>query len=550
MSDDRYTEEELRAKEEAYREYLRLREEAPKVSITETPYGASQLRKKQKEEEAARAAYQKAREEGRRGVKPKKRQSSAHPSGTKRGSGESDGMRPSGRSASKNSGSSRRGGSKPSESSRGRGTRSTEAARQSGARSTEASRPRGARSNKPAKERRSPSIPRPDKDRRNRKSRDAQMRPMAENSTIASTVSKTRKKKPSKLKSGILSNRTVRKIIIILAVLILAAIALFVGGFMVVANTLGSIGSLDMEKNNLAISNQAKSDLKDFKNIAVLGVDTRDMDDDSESRSDAMVVVSINKKTNEVRMFSVFRDTMLDLGGDHGLDKLTHAYSYGGAETTVAALNRNLDLNIRKAVVINWKTVAEVIDALGGITIDVQESEIDELNKYIKGTAKATGTERVDIEKPGKQTLNGAQAVTYARIRQDDVRGDYRRNERMKIVMATTFKKAKNADVFTLKRLCDSALPDAKTNLTTTEMIGMALNFKKYDMTSSTTGWPYDVEGWIGTAGGGAAWYGPPVTLESNVEKLYKEFFKISDYEPSEEVRGISNDISELTGLY
>ena len=78
----------------------------------------------------------------------------------------------------------------------------------------------------------------------------------------------------------------------------------------------------------------------------------------------------------------------------------------------------------------------------------------------------------------------------------------------------------------------------------------MALKFRKYDMTSTTTGWPYDVAGWMGYAGAGYAWYGPPVTLASNVTKLYDKFFGISDYEPTETVQSISQSISELTGLY
>jgi|GEM_PF-659884 len=506
MSDRKYTEEELRAKEEAYREYLRLREEAPKVSITETPYGASQLRKKQQADERARAEYQQARESGRRGRSPLRR-SEKRPS-------TSDQQR--------------------------RQARPEHAQRQ--ARSGGTERPKNQQ--RPPRQQRDP---RPQK-RSNRRPQylEETPRPIAENPALEAEAARRKKRVPK----GPRKHRGLRRAIIVIVLLIVAFLALVVGAFAMVANTLSSVGALDMDKGNLAIGDDGKDALKSYKNIAILGVDSRNMEDDSGSRSDAMVIMSINKDTDEVKMFSVFRDTMLDLGENYGLDKITHAYSYGGAELTVAALNRNLDLNISKAVVINWKTVAEVIDSLGGIEIDVQESEIDELNKYVGGTAKATGSEKKEVDHAGKQTLNGAQAVTYARIRQDAATGDYRRNERMKIVMATTFKKAKNADLLTLKKLCDNSLPQAKTNLTTSEMIGLALKFRKLEMTSSTTGWPYDVEGWIGEAGGGSAWYGPPVTLESNVKKLFRKYFGISGYEPSVEVENISNNISELTGLY
>lgn len=447
MKDDRYKSEEQIAKEKAYQEYLRLRQETQahkSPSVTETPYGASELRRRSREQEAERQkqAYLQARAEAEALEEAEKH-------------------------------------------SRARRRRERAAKKQS-----------------------SPY-----------------RRP---------------KKKKSKLRIAL----------IVLLVLVLGLGALTTGAFALATATLSKMGKLDINKRDIAISSEAKSNLDKYTNIAVLGVDARDVENDSDSRSDAIVIVSINNETNEVKMFSVFRDTLMDLGGDVGLDKITHAYFYGGAENTLRALNKNMDLNVDRAVVINWKTVAEVIDALGGIKIDIQESEIEEMNKYIGGTAKTTGSKKKKIKHAGKQKLNGAQAVTYARIRKDAVTGDYRRNERMKIVMSTTFKKAKKADLFTLKEICDNAFPQAKTNISTSEMMSMALKFKRYDMTSSTTGWPYDVSGWTGYAGAGYAWYGPPVTLSSNVTKLYDDFFEISDYEPTETVRTISENISVLTGLY
>ena len=469
MSDDRYKSEEQRAKEEAYREYLRLREESGRggqkggvqgssrnglgsperrsPSVTGTPYGSSELRRRAKEKEADRQAYLKARAE----IEEEERT-----------------------------------------------YRESRAAKKAAKAARKASRKEDSPYTKPAKKK----------------------------------------------------NRKLRIALIVLIVLILGVGGVAAGALGMAMNTLNKIGHVKIHKDEIAISSEAKSNLKDFTNIAVLGVDARDVENDKDSRSDAIVVLSINKKTNEVKMFSVFRDTLMDLGGDVGLDKVTHAYFYGGAQNTLYALNKNMDLNIKKVVVINWKTVAEIIDALGGIKIEIQDSEIEEMNKYIPGTAKTTGSKAKLIQQAGEQKLNGAQAVTYARIRKDAASGDYRRNERMKIVMAQTFKKARKADLKTLKKICDNAFPQAKTNLSSREMISMALKFRKYEMTSTTTGWPYDVAGWMGYAGAGYAWYGPPVTLASNVTKLYDKFFGISDYEPSETVQTISQSISELTGLY
>ncbi len=552
MTDDRFKSEEQLAKEEAYREYLRLRQEAPKVSITETPYGASEMRRRQKEA-AERRAYEESRREaeqhssGRRHRrKPSRdaRSSSAEADKTRTRRMENPERAAQGRTEARQAPASRAGAGTAARAATGNSSRA--------AAGTSAGVAAGTRSGQR-------SQPRPERTGRTRTGSHPEAASGAGNASASAPAGKPPRKKKFRLerepspykRSGSTKSRPLKIAIIVILAIIIGTGVLGMGALAAAASTLGSIGDLDINENALGISSQAKSALKDYKNIAVLGVDTRDMNDDSESRSDAMVVVSINKETNEVKMFSVFRDTLLYLDDKHGLDKITHAYSYGGAEASLYALNRNLDLNIDKTVVINWKMVAEMIDALGGIEIDVQESELDELNKYIKSTAKGIDGDKTEVEEPGKQTLNGTQAVTYARIRKDAVTGDYRRNERMKIVMATTFQKAKQADLFTLKKICDNALPQAKTNMSTGEMMGMALKFRKYNVTSSTTGWPYTVGAWIGDPGNGmSAWYGPPQTLASNVTELYEKFFGIEDYEPTEDVQSISDDIANITGLY
>ena len=333
-----------------------------------------------------------------------------------------------------------------------------------------------------------------------------------------------------------------------LIALVLAAIVA-VGGAGMVFVTLASAQNVPIDKNDLSMDAAAASQLDGYRNIAILGTDARADDDDSQVRSDAIIVMSINEETNEVKMFSVFRDTLLDVG-EQGLDKITHAYFYGGAQQTLSALNKNLDLNIDEVVVINWKTVAEIIDAVGGIEIDVQESEIEEMNKYIHNTAKNVDGPDDEIEGPGKQTLNGVQAVTYSRIRKDAATGDYRRNERMKLVLSETFKKVKEAGPLKMLSVARHAMPEVKTNISTMELFKLMLHSKSYDMTDSTTGFPYDVGSWTGYGGAGYAWYGPPINLTNNVSKLHGQFFNQEGYEPSATVQEISTAIANLTGLY
>ena len=369
--------------------------------------------------------------------------------------------------------------------------------------------------------------------------------------SIKDSILRGRKKaKASAAKAaGNLKRRRVpAPVLAVLIALVLAAVTVLSGGAMVLA-TVSSAEHVSIDKNDLGIDSAAAASIDGYRNIAVLGTDARADDDESQVRSDAIIVASINKDTNEVKMFSVFRDTLLDVG-EEGLDKITHAYFYGGAQQSLYALNKNLDLNIDEVVVINWKTVADVIDSVGGIEIDVQESEIEELNKYIPNTAKNVDGPKDKIEGPGKQTLNGVQAVTYARIRKDAATGDYRRNERMKLVFSETFKAIKKAGPFKMLSVARHAMPEVKTNISTMEMVKLMVKVKSFDMTDSTTGFPYDVGSWTGYGGAGYAWYGPPVNLTNNVSRLHEQFFDQEGYTPSETVQQISNDIANLTGIY
>ncbi len=333
--------------------------------------------------------------------------------------------------------------------------------------------------------------------------------------------------------------------LIIVLVLVLGLGGAIVGVLAVATSTLNNVTKVELDPATIGIDPAVDEQLSNYRNIAVLGIDARNMSDDSGSRSDSIIIASINRETNEIKMFSVYRDTMLDLGDDVGLDKVTHGYYYGGPTKMLYTLNHNLDLNIKEVVVVNWKAVADLVDAVGGVEVEIQESEIQQMNKYIINTQKHIGGSKELIEAPGKQTLNGVQAVTYSRIRKDAATGDYRRNERMKIVVKAVFEKCKSMDYKTIKKISKEIMPEIKTNMSSADMLGMMLKLNTFDMTSSTTGWPYNVRGWTGNA-----WYGPPVTLSSNVSQLHEEFFEQTEYTPTQAVQDISAAISAKTGYY
>ncbi len=350
---------------------------------------------------------------------------------------------------------------------------------------------------------------------------------------------KRKDEKKKKKKKG----RHVRRILIVI-VLLLAALA--AGGTLFVMGLMDRVGSVEIDQSELGINPQTASRLKDYQNIALLGVDARDMSDYKNCRTDAIIILSLDKKNREIRQISVYRDTYLHVNDELGYDKVTNVHAYAGTAATLHTLNENMDLNISETVIVNWKAVADAIDGLGGIEADIRESEIDEMNKYIRDTQKNIGGSKKKIKKPGKQMLNGNQAVTYARIRKDSAEGDYRRNERMKFVVSAAVEKAKRTSVFKLNQIANKVLPEIKTNMSRKSMLSVLLNFVRYDMTGST-GWPFKTEGWINYNG---AWCGPPVTLKSNVKELHEKYFGQSGYEPNEAVEEISSEISARTGYY
>ncbi len=311
-------------------------------------------------------------------------------------------------------------------------------------------------------------------------------------------------------------------------------------GVLYAKDKLDNISHVELDERSLA----ADSDIPGYRNIVILGVDTRDMSNFSGSRTDSIIIVSINEKSGDIRLISVYRDTFLDIEGV-GLDKVTHAFAYGGPERTISTLNRNLDLDIKEFAALNFKTVAKVVDSVGGIDIDIRDDEISQMNTYLPETARYLECDFEYINAAGKQHLDGVQAVTYSRIRHTEG-GDYRRTERMRTVLTAVFKEVKKMGFGQLNKMMDEVLPEISSNMEPVDIIPLMLKMYKMDIKDSI-GWPYDKEGYTSPS---QVWYAAPVTLESNVSKLHQEAFGQSGYVPGDKVREISSSISYTTGYY
>lgn len=339
------------------------------------------------------------------------------------------------------------------------------------------------------------------------------------------------KKKKGKLK---LFGKIVLALLIILAILVGSI-------FWFVNNKLGKMQQVKIDEGNLGISDEVSASLAGYRNIAIFGVDSRNNNLEKGNRSDCIIIASINNKTKEVKLISVYRDTFVQIEG-HGLDKITHAYSYGSAPLAIKTLNTNLDLNIKEFVTVNFDSVAEAVDKLGGVTINIEsQEELKYLNAYIDETANVTGKSHAKVASTGRQTLNGVQAVAYSRIRYT-AGGDYKRTERMRTVIEAMVNKIKTKNVGEMNSFIDFILPKVYTNITAGDIFSLMPSVASFKI-SESIGWPYKTQGITLDR-----WYGVPVTLQSNVSQLHKEAFDEADYTPSETVKTISNSIVTKTG--
>lgn len=338
-------------------------------------------------------------------------------------------------------------------------------------------------------------------------------------------------------------NKGLKIFLIILLVLVIFILGLGVAGYTFVNGKIGKMQKENIDTTAVGISEETKQELKGYRNIALLGIDSRADDYGLGNRSDCMMIASINQETNEIKLISVYRDTYVYVmeNGTKRLDKITHAYSYGGAQNTLKSLNEAMDLNITEFVTVNFDAVIAAVDSLGGVYIDIDESEIKYVNDYIDATSESSGVKSSHITHSGRQKLDGVQAVSYTRVRYT-TGGDYKRTERMRTVVEAMLSKAKTLNVGQLNSFADTILPKIRTNISTSEIWGLIPKLASFKVTESI-GWPYDTKGITLDR-----WYGVPVTLQSNVERLHKEAFEQEDYEASDIVKEMSAAIVKKTG--
>ncbi|WP_243008909.1 LCP family protein [Clostridium sp. AM58-1XD] len=191
--------------------------------------------------------------------------------------------------------------------------------------------------------------------------------------------------------------------------------------------------------------------------IAVFGVDSRDGNLGKGSLSDVEMICNIDKKTGEVKIVSVFRDTYLKISSKGEYHKINEAYFKGGPKQAVAALEENLDLSIDSYATFNWKAVVDAINILGGVDVEISDAEFAYINSFITETVNSTGVGSYQLKKAGMNHLDGVQAVAYARLRLMDT--DFNRTARQRKIVELAMEKAKNADWATRNNVLVTVFP-------------------------------------------------------------------------------------------
>lgn len=327
------------------------------------------------------------------------------------------------------------------------------------------------------------------------------------------------------------------------AVLIVEIIILMLlSGVAFAITKLGKIQTVEINTDDIVINDGMKKD--GYTTIALFGGDSREGQLEAGTHTDTIILAAINNKTKEIRMVSVYRDTLLKQEDDT-YKKANNAYFHGGPTEAINMLNRNLDLDITDYATVDFSALVDTIDLLGGIDIEIKEEEIQYINKFMDETAGVAGTEANYIDHAGMQHLDGTQATTYARIR-STAGGDVTRTERQRQVIEKIFNKAVHTNLATINEIIDQVFPKVSTSLSLNEILSLASAATQYKL-GDTDGFPFET---AFTSYKNAGSVVVAVSLAENVEQLHKFLYPDEEYTSvSSTVQAISDEIENITGI-
>jgi LCP family protein required for cell wall assembly len=241
-------------------------------------------------------------------------------------------------------------------------------------------------------------------------------------------------------------------------------------------NMFGKMETEELKQSNedLGITSEAEKKIEEvvkdtgsITNIALFGLDQRNLKE--KGRSDSIMILTIDTNSKKLKLSSIIRDSYVNIDG-HGKDKINHAYAFGGPQLAVKTLNDNFNMNIKDYVTVNFFGFIKIIDALGGVTIDVKKDEIPIANDYITEMAGLENIAPNYIKNPGNQVLTGIQAVGYSRNRYSG-NGDYERSDRQRRVLTALMEKIQAVGVSKYPGIISQLLPNTLTSLSSGDIL-------------------------------------------------------------------------------
>ena len=341
-----------------------------------------------------------------------------------------------------------------------------------------------------------------------------------------------------------------KAIVLLVAEVLLACILIYVAYTVFFKVDVTKVGKVNMNEEviNKSISETVaeNKEMKGYTNLALFGVDSREGELTKKTRSDTIIICSINNDTGDIKLCSVYRDTYLNLSNDE-YTKCNAAYAEGGPEQAISMLNMNLDMDIENFITIGFRGLTDVVDALGGVTIDVTDAEISHLNNYQSTMATEMKRDYTPVKSAGVQTLDGLQATAYCRIRYT-AGDDFRRAERQRTVLMACLDKAKGMSYSQLETVANKAFGETYTSLDLSEILDLLKNVANYNVVDNN-GFPEETRRATGTIGKKGSCV-VATDLESNVVWLHNFLFNDSEYTVSEDVKKYSEKIKSDTSSY
>lgn len=370
--------------------------------------------------------------------------------------------------------------------------------------------------------------------------------------TRSSNVGQVQRRQQPKMSKKAMRRRKRKRKIILLAVELILLVVVLAGLWF--WQKLSKIETDDtfVAESNKELSDDTKNILGEYTTIALFGLDNRNNGNYKTGNSDVIMIARIDNETKEVKLVSVYRDTMLNMMDEENKDaysKANAAYNMGGPDQAVRMLNVNLDLDIKEYVSFDFNAVAEAIDLLGGVEIEISTEEAVAMQGYQDEVAGMTDKDNDYLYRGGTYNLNGVQAVSYARIRYVG-NGDFHRTERQRLVVNKMVEKALASDLGTINELIDTVFPEIKTSLSKAEILSLAKDAMSYSM-GDNAGFPFEQE----TGSYKVSYQSKkascviPADLASNVKQLHEFLYGTTDYEVTQSVQNISDAIENRTGV-